>query len=94
MTEYLTDYFNRDDGLNKFNNSEILKMHFIYTDVPTGWFGLGITRKFFPFEASNKEIADALRTIIRVPFTLFIGREGQELKKIYRITVKRVFIPN
>ncbi len=94
LTEYLTEYFSRDDELNKFHNSEYFKIYFVYTTVSNNWFGCWSTNKYLPYNVSNKEIADALKTIIKVPFTLTIDRTGPQQQFVWLITITRVFMPN
>ncbi len=89
LVEFLTNYFNEDDRLNKFNNSEITNM--IYRNkVEKSFFKLG-NIIWFPYDSSDMEIANVLKSIITVPFYISVLRVDN---KIRCIEVNRVFIPN
>ena len=92
MEEFLRDYFNTNDMLNKFNNSEIMSMHFRYT-LKKSCILLPGEPVFFPYKATDMEIVNVLRKIISVPFTVGIGREPHDPDLIYAICIGRVFIP-
>lgn len=89
LVEFLRNYFSVDDKLNRFNNSEILTMSFLYTFKKSSpfWFS---ERENFPYKVSNKELAIALKSILNVPFTLSVGREHDNT--IGMISVTRVFM--
>ncbi len=89
LVEFLTNYFNKDDSLNKFNNSEITTM--IYRNkVEKSFFKLG-NIIWFPYDSTDMEIANVLKSIITVPFYISVIRVDN---KIRWIEVNRVFIPN
>lgn len=58
--------------IEKFNNSETLTLVYRYK-VSGALFG---TRTYFPCKASDMEIANALKSILTVPFALAVAREG------------------
>lgn len=87
LTEYLTEYFKKKDSLRKFNNSEVTEIH--YRERENGW--LGRKTKWFPYDATDMEIANGLKTILTVPFCVAVGREQN---MIWGIFVSRVFIPS
>lgn len=90
IKEFLKNHFSIDDKLNKFNNSELISMNYRYTRkkcyIP-GFLGEAV---YFPYQVSDKEIADAVKSIVNVPFIISVGRETDN--KIYAIVVSRVFI--
>lgn len=75
-------------GIDKFNNSETLTLFYRYKSSGA----LFTKRVYFPCKASDMEIATALKSILTVPFTLDVAREGVEREQIYAIAVNRVFV--
>ena len=93
LKEFLRNYFNIRDRLNKFNNSEIISMSFRYTTKKICIL-LPKLPVFFPFKATDIEIVNKLKNIISVPFIIAVGREPDNNDLIYSIVISRVFIPN
>ena len=91
IVEFLTNYFNVDDKLKKFNASEITSMSFVAERKKR--FIVVDDRIYFPYAVSDIVIANALKDIIRVPFTFGVARDLNSDEKIYCIVVSRVFIP-
>ncbi len=73
-------------GYNTFNNSEVLSLIYRYKSSGT----LFPKYMYFPCKASDMEIANALKSILTVPFVLAVGRGSRE--QIYSIVVSRVFL--
>ncbi len=89
VKEFLKNHFSIDDKLNKFNSSEIITMNYRYTRKKC-YIPLCLGESvFFPYQVSDKEIADALKSIVNVPFVVSVGRDNN---RIYSIVVSRVFI--
>jgi pSer/pThr/pTyr-binding forkhead associated (FHA) protein len=91
LLDVLKDKFSNYD---KFNNSEIISMMFQYTRERAPWYSLHVMKDpiYFPYEATDMEIANALKSILTVPFALSIGRQSDNNKNIYSIVVSRVFV--
>lgn len=89
LVEFLINYFSEDDRLNKFNNSEITTMFYRYRRIKSC---IEIDKViWFPYDSTDMEIANVLKSLISVPFTFCTGRENN---KIWSIVVTRVFIPS
>ncbi len=91
LAEYIKDYFSQENAITEFNNSQITTMRFHYKRKIVKWYipALFGEIEWFPYEATNMEIANVFKDLLTVPFTISVGRENN---KIYSIVVARVFL--